>query len=90
MNHLIKEDNRLPDSWEMEIFFHKGNPKKFQVVSQKFFQDYLEIKTTKNTIHLIQRDSYSEIAFCEQYTIYLQLENERKAKEQAEKQENKS
>ena len=55
MNHLVKEDNRLPDSWEMEIFFHKGNPKKYQVVAQKFFQDYLEIKTTKNTIHLIQR-----------------------------------
>jgi len=75
--NIQKEDSRLPDSWGVEIFLHKGVSKKFQVVSQRFGTDYFEIKTTHNKFHLFRHDSYSEIAFDENYVTMIDLKNEK-------------
>lgn len=83
---LAKEDPKLPDYYEMEIFFHDRTSEKHKVVGHGTVDGILSILTTDNLYRLFPINAIRKLEMDKDYSIIKQLHDQKvielKAKEQ--------
>lgn len=72
-----KEDPKLPDFYEVEIYFHDKSSEKHKIIGHGTVDGILSILTTDNLYHLIPVNSIRKIEMNKDYSIIKQLHDQK-------------
>lgn len=76
--NLVKEDIRLPDSYQMEFTFHSGLSETYDVVSHVHTDTFVEIYLKNDTYKLIPWNAIRSVGFDKNFTTVVKLHKEKK------------
>lgn len=75
---IAKEDPKLPDFYEVEIYFHDRTSEKHKIIGHGTVDGILSILTTENIYHLIPVNAIRKIEMSKDYSIIKQLHDQKK------------
>lgn len=73
----VKEDPKLPDFYEMEIYFHDRTSEKHKIIGHGTVDGILSILTTENLYHLIPVNAIRKIEMNRDYSVIKQLHDQK-------------
>lgn len=76
--NIVKEDSRLPDYYDVEIFYHDKTSDRYSIVGHGTVDGILSILTTDNLYKLIPVNAIRKIEMDKNYSIIKQLHDEKK------------
>lgn len=75
---IAKEDSKLPDFYEVEIYFHDRTSEKHKIIGHGTVDGIMSILTTENIYHLIPVNAIRKIEMSKDYSIIKQLHDQKK------------
>lgn len=74
---VVKEDPKLPDFYEIEIFFHDRTSEKHKIIGHGTVDGIMSILTVENLYHLIPVNAIRKIEMNKDYSIIKQLHDQK-------------
>lgn len=79
--NMVKEDPRLPDSYEIDIQYHDCSNEKYKIIGHGTVDGILSILTTDNLYRLIPVNAIRKIEMDKNYSIIKQLHDQKMKEE---------